>query len=479
MSSFGRYDLHDRVLSKLPELGFRKPTQVQEKVIPMFLQGFNLIVEAPTGTGKTAAYGLPLISRINILKRSTQALVVAPTRELAMQIADALRSFFDGEQLKIGAVYGGVSMEESFEAIKATPHILIAVPGRLKDVMAHYQFDYLWRDIKFFIIDEGDKLMEMGFVKDFDDLRMHIRNTVQIGFFSATIARDIEALIREKIRSVKTVRLSPRQVLKNIKFGYIDVSRGQRESHLLAVLDQYEVKKALIFCSRREDIHTLSGFMRNHGLKAESYYGSQSQDERQHVLKRFKEDHIDFLVASDLAARGLDIEQLPAVINISVPKNFDFYLHRVGRTGRAGNSGKVFTLVNSPQERIWLNQHHQQIDLPIRQKTVSLEKLQLQEPTSNNKWIKAHLSRGKRDKIRKADIAGFFIHEVKLDMDQIGTINVYEAYSTVDIPEVTLKSLNRKDSLKIKGKSVKVRKYQLAEQERKAKAIKNLKKDRR
>ena len=477
-TGFHKYELNERVLSQLPNLGFKGPTPVQEKVIPLFIQGKNLIVEAPTGTGKTAAYGFPLISRLNLTKNSTQALILAPSRELVNQVGDALASYYDGTGLKVAKVYGGVPLVESFDGIKSGAHILVAVPGRLKDIMSHYKYDFLWRDIKFLIIDEGDKLMEAGFQRDFDDLRLHIRKTAQVGFFSATISRDIELVMRERYPKIKTIRISPKQMLRNIKFGYVQVPEGKRELALAGLLKQYRIEQALLFSSKREETLNLVAFLRNYGYKAEAYFGDQTQAERTHILSRFKEGYIDYLVASDLAARGLDIEALPAVINVNVPREYDFYLHRVGRTGRAGNKGKVYTLVVGELDGVWLKQHHKKIGLPIR--TIEVQLSSQDAPLAERKWVKVHLTRGKQDKIRKGDVLGFLVHEVSLPPDEIGTIMVFDTYSTADIPIENLAGLeNPEETLKIKGRTVKVRKYQQQEQQNKARAIKKLKQDRR
>lgn len=478
---FSRYPLHERILEQLPVLGFNRPTKVQERVIPLFIQKRNMIVEAPTGTGKTAAYGFPLISQLNLLKRSTQALVLVPSRELALQVSSALQSYFNGEQLHIGAVYGGTSMAESCEAIKSSPHILVAVPGRLKDVMAQYQYDFLWRDIKFLIIDEGDKMLEIGFQKDFDDIRANIRKSAQICFLSATISEDSELMIRERIRHIQTIRLAPREMLKNIRFAYVRVPEGQREPYLEALLKKKNIKKALIFTGKRDDIYSLIGFLRNNNYRAEGYFGAQNQTERKNILQRFKEGYIDFLVASDLAARGLDIPDLPAVINLSIPEEFDYYLHRIGRTGRAGNKGWVYNLVLGNIEKAYMKNHHQRIGLSIL--PIDIQPLVSTKPnsTKRNKWIKFHFSRGKKDKIRKGDIVGFLLnHASDLKPDEIGTITVFEQYAIVDLPLRVYAQLQENTApLKIKGKSVKIRKYKIEEQAKRAKSVKKLLKDRR
>ncbi|RMG26630.1 MAG: DEAD/DEAH box helicase [Bacteroidetes bacterium] len=480
-AGFNRYPLHERVLERLPRLGFETPTRVQQKVIPLFLQKRNLLVEAPTGTGKTAAYGLPLISRLNLLKRSTQALVLLPSRELALQVSTALQSYFEGDSLRVGAVYGGSSMEESCTTIKSSPHILVAVPGRLKDVMSQYQFDFLWRDIKFLIVDEADKLLEMGFQKDFDDIRSHIRKSAQIGFFSATISADSETLIRQRIPRIQSLRLSPREMLKNIRFTFSEIPQGRREPYLAALIQQQHIDSALIFTAKRADIYALTGFLRNLGYKAEAYFGAQEQHERQNILQRFKQGHIQFLVASDLAARGLDIPELPAVINLSMPEVFDFYLHRVGRTGRAGNKGRVYNLIKGKQEKAFMSNHHRKIGLRIDSLHIAPPANELAGLSEGDKWVKIHLSRGKQDKIRKGDIAGFLIHQGGISAEDVGTITIYDSYSIADVPYQAYEQLSSSSTqpLRIKGKSVKVRKYQLEEQARKADSVKRLLRNRK
>lgn len=476
---FSRYELHARVLEALPALGFKVPTPVQEQVIPRFIQKRNLIVEAPTGTGKTAAYGLPLISRLDLLKRSTQALILVPSRELAQQVSAALPQFFVGDQLRVAAVYGGVSMEESEAALRSGAHILVVVPGRLRDLIGQGAYPYLWRDIRFLIVDEGDKLTEAGFMRDLDEIRSHIRSTAQVGFFSATISRDSEQLMRERYPKIETVRLSPRQMLKNIRFAYARVQEGQREAYLVSLLQAKGLEKALIFAGGREDIYSLTGFLRNGGFRAEAYYGDQDQQARTHILSRFRSGHIDYLVASDLAARGLDIEALPAVVNVVVPEAYDFYLHRVGRTGRAGLRGAVYNLVAGEREFIYLENHHQKIGLPQRELSLRPAPAETFKAQADDRWMKAHLSRGKRDKIRPGDIVGFMVHEGGLAADDIGTVTIQETYSLVDLPAGTLQALQAREDLKLKGKAVKVRRYKVEEEREKARAIHKLKQDRK
>lgn len=477
---FSKYALSPRVLSTLHTLGFHKPTKVQETVIPYFLQYFNLIVEAPTGTGKTAAYGLPLISMIKVQKKNTQALIMVPSRELAIQVINALQSFYEGPEFRVAGIYGGTTMAESEAAVRSGAQIVVAVPGRLKDIMSTVKFDFFWKDIKYFIMDEGDKLLESGFLQDYEAIRMHMRKRLQICFFSATISDEAEASIKEMINLVKVVRLHPKEVLKNIKFHSIKVQEGQRTAYLAGLLESRKIKTALIFCGRREEVQTITGFLRNCGWMAEAYYGSLEQQERANILARFKEGHIRILVASDLAARGLDIHDMPNVINLAIPKKYDYYLHRIGRTGRAGRRGSVYNFIRSSVDNVYIDKYHKVIGLPVHEIEIDPANQDELKVPDDEKWTKYHFSRGKKDKIRKGDIVGFLLAQTDLQVDQVGTITVYDSYSIVDMPAQAFQNLQEAaDTLKIKGKSLKVRKYSLDEQENRAKAVKKLLKDRR
>lgn len=480
MSSFKQYQLHDRVLDALPALGFKNATPVQELVIPRFFQRHNLIVEAPTGTGKTAAYGLPLISMLDLHKNKTQALVLAPSRELAIQIAEAIESFFNGDQLRVGLVTGGVSMDESRSVIRSGSHIVVAVPGRLRDIMAQTQMDFFWRDIKYFIMDEGDKLLESGFQNDYDMIRKQLRNRLQIGFFSATVPKDSEALMRERMGGlVETIYLHPKQVLRSIHFGYVPVKEGRSAAYLAGLIEENNPEQALIFCPRREEVSDIVNFLRNAGHQAEPYYGSLEQRERANILNRFREGHLRFLVASDLAARGLDIEDLPLVVNLSIPKQFDYYLHRVGRTGRMGKRGQVVNFVRSEVDQIYLEKHHRQIELPVYELDIEPADPGELKVKSGQRWVKYHFSRGKKDKIRKGDIVGFLINNAGLQADEIGTITIYDSYAIVDMPAFGYENLKAWEEFKIKGKTLRVRAYGAEEQAKRAKAVKKLLRDRK
>lgn len=468
---FTKYPLADRVLEALAKLGWKRPTAVQEEVIPMILNRRNVVVEAATGTGKTAAYGLPLLSRIDYTKRSTQVLVLVPSRELAQQVEAALKTFSTHEKLRVASVYGGMSLAESEKKIKSSPHVLVAVPGRLKDSLVGGRLDHFWRDIKYLVIDEADKLLEAGFQDMLDNLVSHLRNMVQVALFSATISQDVEAMIKERFHPLQVVRLSPKEALRNITFHYIVVDQGQKQRYLGAILRNQKVRQALVFTPNREEVYALANFLRSMGLKAEAYHGLLDQVARTAVMKRFKNKQVDFLVATDLAARGLDVQDLPCVVNYAFPDELEIYLHRCGRTGRAGQRGAVYNLVASKMEEVLVGSFHTELQIGLHGFQVEpLSKEAVRDV--EEKLVKVHLSRGKRDKVSSGDVVGFLVNNTGVEADKIGTIAVYDAYTLVDLPEWALDVLALQDDHKLKGKGVKLGKFSLDDQKRRAEALK-------
>jgi ATP-dependent RNA helicase DbpA len=468
---FQKYQLADRIYEALPHIGFKQPTPVQEEVIPLILQRRNVVVEAATGTGKTAAYGLPLLTRLDYAKRSTQVLVLVPSRELALQVETALRSFTTHDKFRVASVYGGMSLMESEKKIKASPHVLVAVPGRLKDALRGGRLDHVWRDIKYLVIDEADKLLEFGFQDILDNLVSHLRNMVQVALFSATISKDIENLIKERFAPLQVVRLSPKEALRNIFFHYIVVDQGQKQRYLAGLIQHQRIRQALIFTPNRDEVYELAHFLRSVGMKAEAYHGLLDQVERAAIMKRFKQKQVNFLVATDLAARGLDVETLPAVINYAFPDDIEIYIHRCGRTGRAGKKGAVYNLVASKKEEILVQSFHAELEIALKGFMIQpVEKNAL--PHIANKLVKIHINRGKRDKIAAGDIVGWLVNATGVDADEIGTIAVYDVYTLVDAPERLLEALQHADGIKLKGKTVKATKYSLDDQKNRSEALK-------
>ena len=467
---FLKYPLGEYIWERLGEIGFKKPTTVQEKVIPQIFNRKNLIVEAATGTGKTAAYGLPFLARINTQKNNPQFLILVPSRELAIQVESALKSFTSDPRVKIVALYGGKPIKEGIKKIKSHAQVVVAVPGRLRDVLSTGDFGWFWRDINFLVIDEADKLLEAGFQLELDLILKNVKKSAQVSLFSATISEDAEFLIRERFRPIKTIRLSPKEAFKNISFYGVEVAEGKNAPYLAGLLKKKKIGQALIFCSKRAQVHSVANFLRSIGRKAQAYHGLLDQVERKAILQRFQRKQVEFLVATDLAARGLDVENLPAVINYAFPHDVEVYQHRAGRTGRAGKKGACYNLITSEEESIYMDSFHREWGVaytsiliePTEKATRKLEKL-----------VKVHFNRGKKDKIRAGDVVGFILNHTALSADEIGTIAVYDDHLIVDLPASILEGLEDPHTkYKIKGKTVKIRRYGLAEREARAKKVK-------
>lgn len=468
---FDRYQLDDRLVPHLPSIGFRKPTEVQHRVMPLFMQRKSMIVEAGTGTGKTAAYALPLLSRVDFLRKQTEALILVPTRELAEQVERAFRQFLPaGFPARIGALYGGGSQGSAMEVIRKEPHILIAVPGRLKDALREGNLDHFWRDVKYLVLDEADRLLEAGFQAETLSLVRNVRKTAQVAVFSATLPTDIENLVREQFEQVTVLRLDPRDVLQNIDFYQVEPSSPNRQHTLTSLVAAENIVQALIFCNKRDELQQLTRFLQRYLPNVQAYHGLMDQQERDSVMEGFRKGRIQYLVATDLAARGLDVPNLECVINYTIPDEKDVYTHRCGRTGRAGSEGKVYNIAIGTEEKIWLASFHKAWKLPYRTLSLLVEgKMAAKDAAQEH--VKVRITRGKDDKVSRKDVLGFITGQFNLSADQVGLITIYDRYSTVDFPESALKESEGK-TLTIKGKSVKVEKITSADEASRVAAIK-------
>lgn len=468
---FLKYPFGDYIQERLRKIGFKKPSSVQEKVIPQIFNKKNLIVEAATGTGKTAAYGLPFLSKINTQKNNPQMLVLVPSRELAVQVEAALKSFTSDPKIHITALYGGTGIKDAVEKVKSHAQVVVAVPGRLRDVLSSGNVDWFWRDIKFLVIDEADKLLEAGFQGELDLLLKNIKKSAQVTLFSATISEDAEMLIRERFRPIQTIRLSPKEAFKNIKFFGVDVKEGQNAAYLAGIIKEKKIGQALIFCSKRAQVNAVANFLRSLGYHAQAYHGLLDQVERKAILQRFQRQQVNFLVATDLAARGLDVEDLPAVINYAFPNDIEVYQHRAGRTGRAGKKGACYNLITSTEESIYQDSFHKK--WKVAYTSILIEPLE-KGKKKLEKLVKVHLNRGKKDKVGAGDLVGFLLNNTALTADEIGTISVYDDHIIADLPASVLPGLEAPNArYKIKGKTIKIRRYGLAEREARAKKVKS------
>ncbi len=345
--SFKSLGLSPKTLKIVESLGFEEPTPVQQLSIPIMLEGKNLVAQAPTGTGKTLAFGLPIVERID-KKLHPNALVLVPTRELCIQVAQELNKV--GRKVGVFAIpiYGGHPIEKQISALKKGFHIIVGTPGRIIDHINRKTLSF--GNIKFLVLDEADEMLDMGFLEDIETILKTVPQKANRYLFSATMPPQILKIADKYISDYEKVTLSSKNIIvPTIKQIFYEVREQDKIDVLTRILDHESDGLVLIFCHTKKETDEVAYTLKNRGYQAEAIHGDYSQAQRERVMDKFKSKKINILVATDVAARGLDISDVSHVINFSIPQNPESYIHRIGRTGRAGKSGVAITLV-SPRE---------------------------------------------------------------------------------------------------------------------------------
>jgi len=349
--SFESLGLSAPVLQAVSEKGYTTPTPIQEKAIPIVLMGRDVLGCAQTGTGKTASFVLPMIDILAGSRgkmRMPRSLILEPTRELAAQVAENFDIYGKYNKLSMALLIGGVSFDDQERALEKGVDVLIATPGRLLD---HFERGkVLLNDVKVLVIDEADRMLDMGFIPDVERIVSYLPKLRQTLFFSATMPPEIKRLGDRFLQNPKEVTVSPpASAGTNIVQGIVVVPEEDKREALIRLIREQDIKNALVFCNRKRDVATLHTALKKQGFNAGALHGDMSQPARMETLDKFKQGEIQILVASDVAARGLDIVDMSHVFNFDVPFSPEDYVHRIGRTGRAGKTGHSFTLA-SPDE---------------------------------------------------------------------------------------------------------------------------------
>ena len=353
-TTFADLGLGDELLQSISAVGFRKPTPIQEATIPVLLEGEDVIAQAQTGSGKTAAFGLPIIESIEPGDRRVQALVLAPTRELAIQVSEALENLGRHKRIETLPIYGGQPYERQFRGLQRGVHIVVGTPGRVMDHMRRgtLRLD----DLAWFVLDEADEMLDMGFVDDIETIMKEVPEERQTALFSATMPPRIVDLANTYMNDPKRISVRGKQMtVAEINQSAYEFPRGRKLEALARILEAENPTSAMIFCRTKRAVDELGENLMSRGFAAETIHGDLSQAQRDRVMKRFRSGQAQILIATDVAARGLDIPDVSHVINYDAPDNAETYVHRIGRTGRAGRGGEAITLV-SPREFRWLRQ---------------------------------------------------------------------------------------------------------------------------
>ncbi|MFC0561163.1 DEAD/DEAH box helicase [Halalkalibacter alkalisediminis] len=348
MATFYDFNLDPNVVRAVTEMGFEEATPIQTETIPTALEGKDIIGQAQTGTGKTGAFGVPLVNRINVEEAHVQALILAPTRELANQVAESLVTFGKHKGVRTVVVYGGQDMRKQITDLKRKPHVVVATPGRLMDHMRRKTIRL--NEVKMVVLDEADEMLNMGFIEDIETILKEVPTERQTLLFSATMPKRIEKLAQQFMSNPQLIAVKSKEVtMENIEQQYVEVHEKEKFDVLSRFMDIHSPELAIVFGRTKRRVDELSEALIKRGYRAEGIHGDLNQAKRDSVLRKFKGGLIDVLVATDVAARGLDISGVTHVYNFDLPQDPESYVHRIGRTGRAGKSGLALTFA-TPRE---------------------------------------------------------------------------------------------------------------------------------
>jgi ATP-dependent RNA helicase DeaD len=353
---FGSLGLSKTLVAAVTALGYEEPTPIQREAIPVLLSGSDMLGQAATGTGKTAAFALPLLDRLcrgKINRGRARALVLVPTRELAMQVAEALHKYAKGTNLSVVPLYGGAPMDHQIRALRRGAEVIVATPGRALDHLRRTTLDLAQAEVV--VLDEADEMLDMGFAEDIDAIIAQTPKTRQTALFAATFAPRILAIAGRHLKNPVKVQIAPEKrapgKLPQVRQVAYIVGRRHKIDALGRILDFESAKSAIVFCRTRLEVDELTDTLNAHGFVAQALHGGMMQKQRDRVMQMFRGEKVEILVATDVAARGLDIKHVSHVINFDVPSAPEVYIHRIGRTGRLGREGVAITLAEPREQR--------------------------------------------------------------------------------------------------------------------------------
>jgi ATP-dependent RNA helicase DeaD len=480
VTKFSALGLKQELLLALQELGYSDPTPIQERAIPELLAGHDVIGQAQTGTGKTAAFGLPLLQYLDPTSEETQAIVLTPTRELCIQVTQALRAYAEHLEVEIVAVFGGAPISTQQSRLRKGAHVVVATVGRMMDLMSRRSL--VLTSARYVVLDEADEMLDLGFIEEVEKILRMCPSGRQTALFSATIPAPIARLAEQYMYDPVTIKITPRKLTVDaIEQAYVEVDPRAKTERLVEVLRAEEPEQAIIFCRTKIGAARLDRQLADRGLRVKALHGDMSQGQRDGVMIQFKDHRLPLLVATDVAARGLDIEHVTHVINYDLPNNTEMYVHRIGRTGRVGRTGRAITFV-TPKQRPEIPRIEREANTAIgeweppeeriehaprprrRDHSRERERLSATEPSEagervseENGSVKLFVNRGKRSGIGERELRWALTEGAVIPADEIGDIRVLERFSFVELSGEQAKiALERLDGTKLEGKQIRV-----------------------
>ena len=475
---FKTFKISEEILNSLEKLGYKNPTEVQEKVIPLVLEGRDIIVKSQTGSGKTGSFAIPICEKIDLEERKSQVLVLTPTRELAMQVKEEITNIGRFKKIRCSAIFGKQPINAQILELKQRVHVIVGTPGRTLDLISKGKMDV--ENIKYLIIDEADEMLNMGFIEQVEAIIDKLPKNRITMLFSATMPEKIESISQSYMNNPIKVEITPKSLAsERIEQFYYEIEENEKFDLLNKIIYIERPDSCILFCRTKEDVDKLANKMKDEGYSCEGLHGGMFQNDRIKTIERFKRGEFNFLVATNLAARGIDIEDITHIINYDIPMESENYVHRIGRTGRLGNTGIAITFVN-PNEYKYLDRLEEYLGYEIIKKEIpsnddlknmkkvisnktnfiSKPKVKVNKADKVNKDImKIYINAGKNKKIRPGDIVGAITNIEGVSADDIGIIDIQERCSYIDIHQGkgNLVINNLKNST-IKGKQVKVHK---------------------
>lgn len=520
---FEELNIKPEILRAVEDMGFEEATPIQSQAIPVMESGVDMIGQAQTGTGKTAAFGIPLLEKVDPENRKVQALVLCPTRELAIQVSEEIRNlakYLHG--IKVLPIYGGQDMSRQIRSLKGGVQIIIGTPGRVMDHMRRHTIRL--NDLHTVVLDEADEMLNMGFREDIEFVLSGVPEERQTVLFSATMPKPIMEITKKFQNNAKVIKVTKKELtVPNIEQYYYDVKPKKKEEVLSRLLDIYSPRLSVVFCNTKKQVDLLVNALLGRGYFAAGLHGDMKQEQRDRVMQGFRTGKTEILVATDVAARGIDVDEVEAVFNYDLPQDDEYYVHRIGRTGRAGREGRAFSfvsgkevyklkeiqrycktkiyaqkvpslndvantkmenilddvervieqedldmMINAIEERV-NNSEFTAMDMAAAFLKICCGMTEDNKNTEENDWefgdtgagedgmVRLFINIGKKQRVRPGDILGAIAGESGMDGKLIGTIDMYDKYTFVEVPrEYAREVLNAMKNVKIKGKTVAV-----------------------
>ena len=476
---FEDFNLDKYIIKALYNLNYKTPSKVQEEVIPRLLKKEDVIVKSKTGSGKTASFGIPICENIDIENNNVQALIVVPTRELALQVKDEISNIGRLKKIRCSAIFGKQPIKEQIRELKQRVHIVVATPGRIIDHIGRNTINL--DDIKYFIIDEADKMLNKGFIEDMEFILNKIPKNSAKGLFSATIDDDIQYICDKylKVSNILDIKYNELFDKKQIIENKIKSSENDKYKNLKSIIYMENPTSLIIFCNTKDKVKKLYENMKKDGFLVEELHGDMSQDKRIFVIKDFKNNKFNILISTDVAARGIHIDDISLVINYDVPRDKENYIHRIGRTGRKDSYGKAITIFTDKDDK-YINEIEAYLGYEIKvleelkiddiakgkikfekksKEVLKNRKNKIIEKNIHSEVTKIYINAGKKKKIRVIDIVGAFSNLPGINNEDIGVVEVQDLCSYVDILNYKGEELVKKyKEISIKKKMAKLRK---------------------